>query len=496
MVSRLLAGAILLTLSLVQPALSQPVVLPPLVPIYTPIFLAPLPFTIGPTTGTRERTCLPIPAGQDPVVSGCVASYTLTPASVDLDARGYGVGLLTTVSFAGCRAAGTCPAGTAPARSIGWDAADGAFLFQAAMPLSAPAGIDRFCATARQLQPVPPGQPPQSPFSSTALDCIALLPALETMAGGFMITPVAAGLKLEGWFLDLSTDAPIELGFGRGSGPNAPSTVTTMANIPDFRVASFWPGYSSRHGFSVVLPYAGTPGRSQICLTPGATSAPSRCFAYEERSVAFVPPAITRGTPLQVTLRNAPAGAMVAVNLKAQPGHFMRSWTEPSIWSATADASGAVDITIPTVDLPPGQYRVAFHCKPECPGGGLKASDLVGGTPWSGSIILGPTTSIDATVTRGLTVTLPQPNQVRVAGSGFAAGETVAVIFVPPLGNVDGFPHEASPVAYTKADAGGAFSVDIDVRGLAIQGRPSEVSQVIARDHSMQPVVAATAAFP
>jgi hypothetical protein len=58
---------------------------------------------------------------------------------------------------------------------------------------------------------------------------------------------------------------------------------------------------------------------------------------------------------------------------------------------------------------------------------------------------------------------------------------------VPSLANLDGFPHEATSVAYTVADSQGAFTVDVDVTGLPLTGANT---QVIAFDSSHQPVAA------
>jgi hypothetical protein len=303
-------------------------------------------------------------------------------------------------------------------------------------------------------------------------------------------------LKFEGWFIDPTTEAPARIALGRGLAP--PSTVTALANAANAQSRFGWPGYSDQHGFTAILPYVGAPTATQICAWLAASTgtplaSPLRCFSYQERTAAFAETHVARGAPLHVSVRNVPSGAAVSVNLRADPGHFMLQWTNTAIWAATADQTGSADFTIATDHLPPGQYIIAYHCTPECPGGNLNANQLIGGKPWTGSITFGPSVTIDPTVTRGLMVTMAAANKVQVVGSGFGRGESVGVIVVPSLLNFEGFPEEVAGIAYTAADVHGKFGVDVDVTGLRMSGPHN---QVVILDSHHQPVAAASFAVP
>jgi hypothetical protein len=271
-------------------------------------------------------------------------------------------------------------------------------------------------------------------------------------------------------------------------------TATALAGGTDARSRQTWPTFTDAHGFSLTLPFVGAPTSSQMCVWRGtAQGSPLGCFNYLEQTAAYADANVTRGNPLRVSVRNVPASATVSINLRAAGGHFWLPWTHPAIWKATADPAGSVTIDVPTEQLPPGQYLVAYHCAPECPGGNLDATQLIGGKGWAGGITWGPTVTINANVVRALTVTQPVPDKVRVVGGGFRAGEAVEVFVVPPLANFDGFPLEATPVAYAEADAQGAFTVDVDVKNLPITG-PN--NQVIVMDGTNRPVAATTFTAP
>jgi hypothetical protein len=451
-----------------------------------------LPYVIGPP-GHWTGQCPP----QQPTISGCVTAYSFRPRGVDVTVRAYGLGPLGTVTALACQTTTLCPAASQAVRaSTILSPAGSGSLFSPQLSLPSPAGISSICATASNFQLAPPGQPHTPPVQSTPLGCASIAPALATAAGAFKITPSAAGLEFEGWFIDLTTDAPARIVVGRGSSPS--STVTALANGTNAESRLRWPGYSDQHGFAALLPYVGAPGATQICAWLAASTgtslgSPLRCFSYQEPTAAFAEAHVARGAPLQVSVRNVPSGAAVSVNLKADPGHFMLPWTNTAIWAATADQTGSVDFTIATDQLPPGQYVIAYHCTPECPGGNLNANQLIGGHPWTGSITFGPSVTIDPTVARGLLATMAAANKVRVVGSGFGAGESVSVIVVPPLLNFEGFPAEVAGIAYTAADAHGAFSVDVDVTGLQMSGPHN---QVVALDSSRQPVAAASFTLP
>ena len=333
-------------------------------------------------------------------------------------------------------------------------------------------------------------------LQSTALGCTAIEPALSSAAAGFTITQSLSGLKFDGWFIDLTTDASATIVLGRGLTPA--STIAAVADSTDMRSLETWPGFSDQHGFTALLPYAGAPGATQICawlaLSPAglAVGSPLHCFTYQERIGVFSEAQAPRGMPLHVSVRNLPSGAKVAVNLRADPGYFVLPWTDPSVSSATADQAGAADVTIATSQIPPGRYVIAYHCTPDCPGGNLSSNQLIGGQPWSGSITWGPNVTIIPTISRGLSA-VSSGNIVAVTGTGFSPGETVGVVVVPPLLNFEGFPEEIAATAYTEADAKGELHVSVEVAGLPLGGPHN---QVIALDGSQQPVMATSFTAP
>jgi hypothetical protein len=457
----------------------------------TPHHLPPppeLPFVIGPA-GSWSGQCTPVttPPGADHQISGCITAFTFRPGVVDVTLNATGLGNLDYFTVLACQSTTACPAVKIlhPSSGSGPN-------YSAQVPLPAPGGISKICATVQYFNPTttPPGGPPTQPFKSLALGCVPVTPLLAAAASAFKITPTVDGLKHEGWFIDLTTDAPAQLVLGRGVPPA--TTIAALANGTDARSLQPWPGYSSQHGFTATLPYAGSPATTQICawLAPSTGTSlgnPLQCFAYQEQTGAYAEATVTRGDTIHVAVRNVPSGAAVSVNLKAAAGHFWLPWKHPAIWATTADQAGSANINVSTDLLPPGQYTIAYHCAPECPGGNLAADQLIGGQSWTGSITWGPTVVVNAAVTRGLTATKPMPDKVHVVGTGFDPGETIGVFVVPPLPNFDGFPNEAAAIAYIAADAQGAFTVDVDVAGLPISG-PN--NQVIAFDHSHRPVAA------
>jgi hypothetical protein len=449
-----------------------------------------LPFVIGPI-GHWSGECPP-PSAQpspDPVITGCITAFTFRPGVVDVSVRASGMGSLDHITVLACRYTPQCPT----FKNVN---AANTSQYSALVPLPSPSGISRICATVQTFIPnaSPPGQPPTSHYRSVPLGCVSVTPQLSAAASAFKITQTIDGLRHEGWFIDLTTDAPASIVLGRG--PTPTTAVTAAAGDSDVRSSQSWPGYKSQHGFTATLPYVGSPGPAQICAWLAPNTGPSSvlgCFSYQERTLAFAEKNITRGDTLHVKVRNVRSGTAVSVNLRAEAGHFMLSWKHTNIWAATADQTGSANINISTDHLPPGRYLIAYHCAPECPGGNLNADQLAGAQPWTGSIIWGPKVTVNAEVSRMLSATVPAPDKVRVVGGGFGAGEAIDVIVVPPLPNFEGFPHQAAAVAATEADAQGAFSIDVDVTGLPLAG-PN--NQVIVLDGRHRPVAAARFTAP
>lgn len=449
-----------------------------------------LPFVIGPI-GNWSGAC-PSPSAQPgpaPVITGCITAFTFRPGVVDVRVSASSMGSVDYITVLACRSTTQCPT----FKNVN---AANTSQYTALVPLPSPAGISSLCATFQSFSPTTslPGHPPTTPYKSVPLGCVPVTPLLSAAASAFKITPTIDGLKHEGWFIDLTTDAPAQIVLGRG--PTPPTTVTATAGGTDTRSLQPWPGYNSQHGFAATLPYAGSPALTQICAWLAPNTGPGsllRCFSYQEATGAYAEGNITRGDILHVSVRNVPAGAAVSVNLRAEAGHFMMPWKHTSIWAATADQAGSATINIGSDRLPPGKYLIAYHCAPECPGGNLNANQLIGAQPWTGSITLGPSVLVNADVSRSLSATIPAPNKMRVMGTGFGAGEAVDVFVVPPLLNFEGFPYEAAAVAATEANAQGAFSIDVDVTGLPLAG-PN--NQVVVLDGRHRPVAAARVTVP
>jgi hypothetical protein len=449
-----------------------------------------LPFVIGPM-GRWSGSCTlaSTPPGSDRELSGCIIEFMFKPGSVIVKVQTSGLGALDSLHVVACPPVTACTAGKTVRATLGSGPN-----YSVIVPLPSPAGIARICATIEYLDPTT--RPPTRPYKSLPLGCIPVSPTLTAAVGAFKITPTIDGLKHEGWFIDPTTDSPAQIILGRGLNPS--TTVTAVAGGADTRSRQPWPGFSDQHGFTATLPYVGSPAATQVCVWRGpntgtALGSPLGCFGFQEQTAAYADASVTRGGTLPVSVRNVPAGAVVSVNLRAAGGHFWLPWKHPAIWKTTADASGSANINVATDYLPPGQYAIAYSCAPECPGGGLNANQLIGGQPWTETIKWGPLVTINPGVSRGLSATRPSPNKVRVTGAGFRAGETVGVFVVPPLANFDGFPHEATPVAYTEADAQGRFTIDVDVTGLPMTGGNN---QVIAFDSSNRPVAAITFTSP
>jgi hypothetical protein len=162
------------------------------------------------------------------------------------------------------------------------------------------------------------------------------------------------------------------------------------------------------------------------------------------------------------------------VNFRSEGGYFLMPWSFGE-WQAVAGADGAANVSVDSSLFPPAEYTVAFHCDPECPGGDLKAGDLVGGEPWTGDILLSSRLTIQPGVSANLTVTSVQEDVLQVAGTEFGPDQAMRVVVVPNLRNFDGPPIEASMVTYPVSDAQGAFTIDVDISGFPAGQRPTQV---------------------
>jgi hypothetical protein len=333
------------------------------------------------------------------------------------------------------------------------------------------AGIVRICGTANTFQP--PGH-----LNSYPLTCINLAGPLRPAAGAFDAVATRDGLVLQGWALDLLTDRPGSVSFHNGVQPGSPAVIATADQL-DARSSGPWPGFSDRHGFRAVLPYA-APGPRSLCVRLPATAATGErnvaCFPREERPALFGPDIpVTQGNPINISLRSIGAGTTVKVNFQSDGGYFIMPWTHSAIWQSTADASGAADLTIDSTFLPPADYTIAFNCVPDCPYGNLSATDLVGGPAWTGTIGFGSRLTVAPDSASTLTVTSPSPDTIRIAGMGFPPNRQVRLVGLPNVKVFDGPPTEAASVQYPIVDPQGSFTVDMPVGGFPLENNRTQI---------------------
>ena len=445
------------------------------------------PYIIGPS-GHWAGVCSPDPIAP---ITGCVTGYTVRPGHIDVTVDAIGVPAASAVTILVCRTGATCVASEIAKRPT----AESPTLFHARVPLPNPDGVSQLCASAMVFAPKPP-QPPGtgsgSPYQYVPLGCERLDAVLRPVAGRFRLDQTREGILFAGWLIDVSSDQPGRFRFSHGMDAEGVS-IDFSANAAEERSLERWPGFSAEHGFTAVLPYDGKPGTHDVCLhtlPPSVDALPVRvhCFRYEERTELFISEAsVTQGTAITASVKSVGPGTDVALNLRSEGGYFVLPWTHESLWRATAGPQGEAEFTITSTNLPPGNYNVAFHCSPECPGGTLDTDELVGGEPWTGRITFGPRITVRPAGGHALTLDQPSADLLRLQGNGFQPGEPVRVVVVPNLRMADGPPHHAFAVAYANADSGGAFAAEAVISHLP----RSELTQVIAFDKRDQPVVSA-----
>lgn len=121
-------------------------------------------------------------------------------------------------------------------------------------------------------------------------------------AGSVWVSTSRSGVSVEGWVIDPATDGAMDLTLA-GNG----TTVTVHADNDDARSAVPWPGFGTKHGFHATLPFDGTAGPHEICLSaPGrilsnGTSALG-CAKYDETPTVFLD---EKGYPIAM-----PAGSL------------------------------------------------------------------------------------------------------------------------------------------------------------------------------------------
>jgi hypothetical protein len=433
-----------------------------------------LQYVFGPQQGHGTGDCPPpnpAPPPNPDSPSGCVVRFTIRPSAIEVDLKVFNLPESGWVVALACRDSTHCPA-VATATKAPNPTPPEPVLYSARITLTSSNidGITQICGVANLIIPA---------VKSYPLACRNLAGSLRAVAGAFKATPSREGLILEGWALDLLTDGPGVLSFYNGSEPGSPSVLVT-AGQSDTRSTPPWPGFSDLHGFKALLPYAAAPGPRSLCVRIPATSTTAErsvsCFAREQQPAAFGPEGpVTQGNPIHISLRSVGAGTNIQLNFQSDGGYFIMPWTDAAIWQATADANGSAELNIDSSFLPPADYTIAFHCTPECPYGNLKASGLVGGPAWSGSIGLGSIFTVRPASTSTLTVASPSPNTVRIVGAGFLPNQPLRLMVIPNAKVFDGPPTEAASVDYPVTDTQGLFSVDMPVGGFPLDGNRTQI---------------------
>jgi hypothetical protein len=436
-------------------------------------------YEFGPQQGYGDADCqaaTPPPPPEPYAPSGCVTRFIVRPGSIDVDLKTFYLPSVGWVDALACQSSTRCSAVEHAKRTSppGGGIAD-PVAFSATLTLNdanLATGIVRICGTAYVFVP-------GMNLKSYPLTCINLAGFLQPAAGAFDAVSTRDGIVLQGWALDLLTDGPGTVSFHNGSQPGSP-TVAATADKPDSRSKGPWPGFSDRHGFRAVLPYAAEAGPRNLCVrlpaTPAIGERTVACFLREERPASFGPDApVTQGDPITISLHSIGAGTTVRVNLQSDGGYFIMPWTHPAIWQSTADNRGAAGLTIDSTFLPPADYTIAFNCVPDCPYGNLSATDLVGGPALTGAIGLGSHFTVTSASVSTLTVTSTSPDTVRVAGTGFPPNKRVRLVALPNVRVFDGPPTEAAAVEYPVVDPQGKFSVDLQVGGFPLANNHTQI---------------------
>jgi hypothetical protein len=310
-------------------------------------------------------------------------------------------------------------------------------------------------------------------------------------AGAFRVTPEAGGLKLQGWGIDVTTDGPAILAF-RYPAAGSPTTVLT-AGLSEPQSTQRWPGFSAVHGFAGYVPYPGTAGPTTLQVfvrrapdpaNPAGKDVFISSLNLDTHVEAFVPASVQQGAAIPVALRNVGASTAVTFNLLSPGGYFIRPWGD-SPWTATGGPGGSVDLSIDSESLPPGHYRLAFSCDPQCPGSNLAPADLVGGSAWSQRMTLDDVIDVERSGAPSLTTTLTAPDVLHVAGSGFVPETDLRLLVVPNLTYAEGPPLEAATASYPRTDAQGSLETELDVSGFPLTGRQTQVIAIDLTDHPL-----------
>jgi hypothetical protein len=248
------------------------------------------------------------------------------------------------------------------------------------------------------------------------------------------------------------------------------TSVAVTADQPEPKLQTRWPAFSIAHGFTTTLPFQGSGGLHSICLAvPGRTfsdgTANLGCLDYfEEPQLTTTSGTVTVGQPLPYRADMLDPSADVVLNLRSAAGFYLLPWRTSDVGIFTADAAGHAAGSIPTDQIPPGDYQLVFACSSGCshlrtvftipkvmlPGGSMA------------KVGFGPTVTIAPNTGAAIVVSHPGPNTViHVSGSGFPASENVTLIVCPGIAFAEG-PIELTAQSAT-TDANGSFGVNLTI---------------------------------
>ncbi|MGV9946981.1 hypothetical protein [Rhodococcus aetherivorans] len=173
---------------------------------------------------------------------------------------------------------------------------------------------------------------------------------------------------------------------------------------------------------------------------------------------------VTVGEPLTYQVEMLDAGAQGVLNLIAEQGYFLLPWQTADLRQFTADATGQVEGSIATDDIPPGRYRLVFACSTGCsqlrPMSEAPKVTMPDGS--AAAVSDGPEVTIRSDSNAVVTVTgAGQPTLIRVAGTGFPPSTEVEIVVSLGVPFASGLPLLTSEAATT--DANGSFTHDVTV---------------------------------
>ena len=323
-----------------------------------------LPVVFGGTGFSHDGACAKASQTHETASGhGCFERVVVTPTHLRAVVRAappptYRLRLL------GCTALGSCGAATAAVITAEAPAAgsppSSMTRYTLLLPRTELSNATRVCARQDASPPV------TGPSDAAALGCLPYAPG-SAPAGAFRVRILKEGVVVDGWIIDPRSAKPVIVEARRGT-----AKVREVAKRSDRRSKARWPGFDSRHGFRLVLPFVGQGGAYQVCLvapghTFGASGHTAGCGGYSETASLFLgDSAYTVGDTVRFTAEMLDPGARVRFNLLTSVGAFLLPWRYSTFAATTADGRGHVTGEIPTRTVPPGEYRLALQCESGC----------------------------------------------------------------------------------------------------------------------------------